>query len=54
MLPEMRIGIANPAGCKPDGAPVIWFDFELGEKSHLQGFVCDEHKISDRVEKLSM
>ena len=27
---------------------------ELGEKNHLSGFVCDEHKVSDRVEKLAV
>lgn len=35
------------------GAPVIWFDYELGEKDHLQGFVCDDHRVSDRAEKLA-
>jgi hypothetical protein len=35
------------------GAAVVWFDYELGEKNHMQGFVCDEHRISDRVEKLA-
>src|SRR5215212_1547552 len=33
------------------GKPVIWFDYELGEKNHMQGFVCDEHKVSNRIEK---
>jgi hypothetical protein len=35
------------------GAPVIWFDYELGEKEFYKGFVCDEHRVSDRVEKLA-
>jgi hypothetical protein len=35
------------------GAPVIWFDYEIGEKNHMQGFVCDAHRVSDRVEKLA-
>jgi hypothetical protein len=35
------------------GAPSIWFDYEIGERSHTQGFVCDEHKVSERVEKLA-
>ena len=26
------------------------FDYELGEKKHLSDFVCDEHKVSKRVE----
>jgi hypothetical protein len=29
------------------------FDFEIGEKGHMQGFVCDDHKVSERVEKLA-
>jgi hypothetical protein len=40
--------------CSGCGAPAIWFDYEIGEKSHMQGFVCDEHKVSNRVEKLAM
>ena len=35
------------------GTPVIWLDYEIGEKNPMQGFVCDEHKVSDRVEKLA-
>jgi hypothetical protein len=31
----------------------IWFDDELGEKNFYAGIVCDEHMISDRVEKLA-
>lgn len=34
------------------GAPVIWFDYELGEQEFYKGFVCEAHKVSDRVEKL--
>lgn len=36
------------------GAPVIWFDYALGEKNHMSGFVCNEHRVSDRVEKLAL
>ena len=32
---------------------VIWFDYELGEKEFYKGFVCDEHRVSNRVEKLA-
>jgi hypothetical protein len=33
---------------------VVWFDYALGEKkSYLHGFVCDEHRVSNRVEKLA-
>jgi hypothetical protein len=35
------------------GAAVVWFDYALGEKNHMSGFVCDEHKVSNRVEKLA-
>jgi hypothetical protein len=34
------------------GAPVIWFDYEPGEKEFYKGFVCDEYRVSNRVEKL--
>jgi hypothetical protein len=33
---------------------VIWFDYQLGEKEFYSGFVCDDHRISDRVEKLAV
>jgi hypothetical protein len=46
--------ISAPGAGDICGKPVVWFDFELGEKNHLQGFVCDEHKVSNRVEKLSI
>src|SRR5436305_5015841 len=36
------------------GAAVVWFDYELGERSHMSGFVCDAHKVSERVEKLAV
>lgn len=35
------------------GAPCIWFDYEIGERNHMQGFMCAAHKVSDRVEKLA-
>jgi hypothetical protein len=35
------------------GAPVIWFDYQLGEKEFYKGFVCDAHKVSHRIEKLA-
>jgi hypothetical protein len=37
----------------PCGLPVVWFDYELGEKNHRSGFVCDDHKVSTRLEKLA-
>jgi hypothetical protein len=36
------------------GAAVVWFDYALGEKNHMQGFVCDSHRVGDRVEKLAL
>ena len=36
------------------GKPAIWFDYQLGEKEFYSGFVCDNHKISRRVEKLAV
>jgi hypothetical protein len=35
--------------CSKCGGPAIWFDYELGERNHMSGFVCDAHKVSDRV-----
>lgn len=35
------------------GAPVVWFDYEIGEKNSKGGFVCDDHRVSSRVEKLA-
>jgi hypothetical protein len=35
------------------GKPVIWFDYEIGEKNFHKGFVCDSHKTSTRLEKLA-
>jgi hypothetical protein len=32
----------------------MWFDYEPGEKEFYKGFLCDEHKVSDRVEKLAL
>lgn len=34
------------------GAVPVWFDYQLGEIEHLRGFVCDAHKVSNRLEKL--
>jgi hypothetical protein len=38
---------------EPCNLPVIWFDYEPGEKEFYRGFVCDDHRVSDRVEKLA-
>jgi hypothetical protein len=44
--------LATVAGGKC-GQPAIWFDYELGEKEFYKGFVCDAHRVSNRVEKLA-
>jgi hypothetical protein len=28
------------------GKPVIWFDYQLGQRCLSRGFVCDDHSIS--------
>jgi hypothetical protein len=50
---ELGIVCTADRNGSPCNLPVIWFDYEIGEKSHMQGFVCDDHRISDRVEKLA-
>jgi hypothetical protein len=35
------------------GKLVVWFDYQLGEKNHTSGLVCDARRGSDRDEKLS-
>jgi len=35
------------------GKLIMWFDYELGEKNHMSGFVCDEYRGSTRLEKLA-
>jgi hypothetical protein len=39
--------------CSVCSGPAVWFDYELGEIRHMQGFVCDAHKVSNRIEKLA-
>jgi hypothetical protein len=39
--------------CSACSGLAIWFDYELGEKNHMSGLVCDEYKASDRVKKLA-
>jgi hypothetical protein len=45
--------MSEPSG-KAGGAAVVWFDYELGEREFYKGFVCDDHRISNRVEKLAV
>jgi hypothetical protein len=51
---EHGITCLSPVAGSKCGAPVIWFDYELGEKEFYRGFVCDAHKVSDRVEKMAV
>jgi hypothetical protein len=52
---ELGITCLSPAlnAAGTCGKPVIWFDYELGEKDFYKGCVCDEHRVSNRVEKLA-
>jgi hypothetical protein len=52
---ELGITCLSPApgADGPCGKAVVWFDYELGEKEFYKGFVCDEHRVSNRVEKLA-
>jgi hypothetical protein len=52
---ELGITCLSPALNAADtcGKPVIWFDYELGEKEFYKGFVCDAHRVSNQVEKLA-
>ena len=50
---EHGITCLSPVAGGKCGAPVIWFDYQLGEKEFYKGFVCDAHKVSKRVEKLA-
>jgi hypothetical protein len=52
---ELGITCLSPASNAAGvcGKAVFWFDYEIGEKSYLHGFVCDEHRVSNRVEKLA-
>ncbi len=50
VLPKTAAELGIVCSC---GKPAIWFDYELGEKEFYKGFVCDGHKISNRVEKLA-
>jgi len=50
---EHGITCLSPVGDRTCGEPVIWFDYELGEQEFYKGFVCDAHRVSNRVEKLA-
>ena len=36
------------------GKAVMWFDYAIGERNHMSGLICDEHRVSNRVEKLAV
>ena len=40
--------------CSSCGGPALWFDYEIGEKDYMKGFVCDAHKRSTRLAKLAV
>jgi hypothetical protein len=50
-----ELGIVCTGGSSAESCnlPVLFFDYEIGEKNHRSGFVCDGHKVSNRVEKLA-
>src|SRR6476620_11372935 len=50
---ELGIVCGAQVGEGKCNAPVVWFDYALGERNHLSGFVCDEHRGSTRVERLA-
>ncbi len=51
---ELGITCAAIVDGEKCGKPVQWFDYQLAKKNHLSGFVCDDHRQSDRVEKLAI
>jgi hypothetical protein len=52
MAAEYGITCLSDVNGKVCGKAVVWFDYELGERQFYKGFVCDDHRISSRVEKL--
>ena len=51
---ELGITCASLVDGEKCGKPVIWFDFAIRDKDFMRGFVCDEHRVSNRVEKLTV
>jgi hypothetical protein len=54
MAAEYGITCLSDVNGKVCGKAVVWFDYELGEREFYKGFVCDDHRISSRVEKLAV
>ena len=50
---ELDITCATLVNGEKYGKAVSWFDYALGERSHIRGFVSDEHRVSKRLEKLA-
>jgi hypothetical protein len=50
---ELGITCLSEVDGQPCGAAVVWFGYETGEKDFYKGFVCDRHRVSNRVEKLA-
>jgi hypothetical protein len=36
-----------------DGKLIEWFAYQSGKKEFYKGFICDAHRVSNRVEKLA-
>jgi hypothetical protein len=53
MAAEYGITCLSDVNGKVCGKAVDWFDYELGEREFYRGFVCDDHRISNQVEKLA-
>ena len=51
---ELGITCATMVSGEKCGKAVVWFDYALGEKDHMRGFVCEAHKVSNRVERLAV
>lgn len=49
---EQGISCLSDVNGSPCGDAAVWFDYQLGEQEFYKGFVCDAHRISNRVEKL--
>jgi hypothetical protein len=58
VLPKTAAELGITCGDKSTGVkcgqPALWFDWELGEKDFYSGIVCDDHRVSNRVEKLAV
>lgn len=49
---EQGITCLSNVDGSPCGGAAVWFDYQLGEKEFYKGFVCDAHKVGERLERL--